>query len=89
VRSTVHRLGQLVRTWRLNQEIDAGDGEIAVAVSVHSITDANLNPKRHRRSPEIDVEALEQSARQLRERVKQSAVQANDALAQLAKYLED
>ena len=85
---TIDRLGQLVRTWRLNQEIDAGDGEIAVAVSVHSITDANLNPKRHRRSPEIDVEALEQSARQLRERVKQSAVQANDALAQLAKYLE-
>lgn len=85
---SIDRLGRLVQQWRSRHEIGPDDSEIAVAVPITSIIDANLEPKRYRTTPGIDLAALEQRAEALRVKVGEGAVLLSEALTRLAEQLD-
>lgn len=86
--ATIDRLGQLIQDWRTLHQIDQENKEIAVAVPLELIEEANLNPKRYQKPTQINVEALESKVNEHRAKAARSMQQVQDSLAMLADYLD-
>jgi type I restriction enzyme M protein len=85
---SIDRLGALVQTWRVQPEISGDDAEIALAVPVSSIKDANLDPRRYQTMPKADIHALELHIQELRAKVSENMAETREALTQLAEHLD-
>jgi hypothetical protein len=86
--ATIDRLGELIEDWRMGRQIDKVNRDIAVAIPVGSIEDANLEPKRYQRTAQIDPYLLEEKVQQSRAKVMQSVRSVRDSLAVLDEYLD-
>jgi type I restriction enzyme M protein len=84
----IDQLGEVAREWRKRRRIGSDDADIAVAVPTSSIVDAQLDPKRYREAPRVDIAALEDSVQQKRIQVAGSMQRTSAALARLAEHVD-
>ncbi len=84
---SIDRLVGLVRNWRERRTIVEESRDIAIAVTSVQIIESNLDPKRYRQQPEIDVAELRSRAEELRGALRRSSIEANEAVTGLMSYL--
>lgn len=83
----IDRLGDILQAWRARRDIEPANAGIAAAVSITSIVDTELDPRRYRKRSQTDVAAMEKHVQELRRKAREDAAQVHVALEELVEHL--
>jgi type I restriction enzyme M protein len=89
--SSIDKISEIVALWRETLQVSERDADLATSVRTAEVmaVDADLNPARYRKRPEVDLDDLEQQAQALRQSLQASFAAANRTYADLTAYLEE